>query len=56
VIDGRDQGASWEAWLLTEEAKKCMEGSAAGQYLKNRLWWAYMAGWKGAEARRGERP
>jgi hypothetical protein len=36
---------NFEAWLLTEEAKGCLEGTVTGQYLKNRLWWAYMAGW-----------
>lgn len=34
---------AWEHWLLTEEARKCLEGKAAGEYLKNRLWWAFMA-------------
>jgi hypothetical protein len=35
---------AWEEWLNSEEGKRCSAGSADGQYLHNRLWFAFMAG------------
>lgn len=51
MSDGRERAVSWDAWLLTDEAKKCLDGTARGQFLQNRLWWAYMAGWEASEAK-----
>lgn len=36
--------AEWEAWQKTEEGKACLVDGATGDYLKNRLWYAFMAG------------
>ncbi len=36
--------ASWEDWLKSDEGKRCMSDGAVGEYLKNRLWAAFMAG------------
>jgi hypothetical protein len=38
----------WHAWLTSDDGKKCMNGTAAGEFLENRLWWAYTAGWENA--------
>lgn len=36
--------AAWNKWIGSAEGKKCMESGAAGVYLENRLWHAFMAG------------
>ncbi len=35
---------AWEEWLASEQGVKCTDGSAVGEYLRNRLWWAFRAG------------
>lgn len=35
---------AFEKWEESEEGKRCHTGSADGQYLRNRLWFAFMAG------------
>lgn len=35
---------AFENWLGTEQGQKCVKGSASGVYLKNRLYFAFMAG------------
>lgn len=35
---------AWEEWLDSKEGHECSEGAASGEYLKNRLWRAFMAG------------
>lgn len=37
---------AWNKWLESEEGFKCQEGNANGQYLQNRLWHAFMAGYE----------
>ena len=34
----------WEEWLRSEEGIDCSEGKTEGEYLKNRLWRAFMSG------------
>ena len=34
-----------DKWLLSEEGERCCQGSTKGQYLKNRLELAFIAGW-----------
>lgn len=34
-----------DKWLLSEEGKRALDGSATGQYLENRLVLAFLAGW-----------
>lgn len=34
----------WDEFLASDEGKKCLEGSATGVYLKNRLWRAFKVG------------
>jgi hypothetical protein len=36
---------TWRAWINSQEGRKNKIGSAEGQYLENRLWWAFMAGY-----------
>jgi hypothetical protein len=35
---------AWDSWITSEEGEKCMSEGAFGEYLRNRLWWAFMAG------------
>lgn len=35
----------WYAWLEGDEGKRCADGKAEGEYLKNRLKRAFDAGW-----------
>jgi hypothetical protein len=37
---------AWENWERSGEGQLCLNGSASGQYLRNRLWKAFMAGRK----------
>lgn len=34
-----------DKWLASEKGKKCCEGNTQGQYLRNRLELAFIAGW-----------
>jgi hypothetical protein len=36
--------AAWESWLRSESGERCLDGCAMGEYLRNRLWYAFMAG------------
>ena len=38
-----------DQWLLSDEGKRCCEGSASGIYLENRLVRAFLAGMKTQE-------
>lgn len=40
---------AWKAWLKSEDGKGCSDGVTTGQYLENRLWRAFTAGWMAAE-------
>lgn len=35
---------AWESWLNSTRGRECARDEASGDYLKNRLWWAFMAG------------
>lgn len=37
---------AWEEWENSEEGKRCLDGKAEGQYLRNRLIRAFYAGRK----------
>lgn len=39
---------TFEEWLRSEEGKKCLDYPITGgnDYLRNRLWWAYQAGFE----------
>jgi hypothetical protein len=41
-IDGF--GDAWKEWLNSEHGQSCQSGTATGEYLRNRLWWAFCAG------------
>lgn len=36
-----------EKWFESDEGKKCCEGTTVGEFLRNRLYRAFMAGWQG---------
>ena len=40
------QVKAWREWLDSQQGRACMQDAAAGQYLENRLWHAFFAGWK----------
>lgn len=44
-IDGRVLAKHIDEWLASEEGQKCADGTVSGQYLRNRLWSAYWAGY-----------
>lgn len=36
---------AWDAWITSEQGEKCLdEKGCFGEYLRNRLWHAFMAG------------
>lgn len=37
---------AWDEWLESDEGSRMSSGTTSGQYLYNRLWWAFMAGIK----------
>lgn len=41
---GKEIAQAWQDWARSEQGKRCRSGSASGEYLDNRLWWAFMAG------------
>lgn len=47
-----------DEWLRTSQGQSCAAGKAEGQYMQNRLYWAFMAGWNANESSRHvkERP
>lgn len=42
---------AWEAWKKSNEGLSCAIGIATGQYLENRLWLAFLAGWNARDPR-----
>lgn len=38
----------WKKWKETIEGMKCLKDEAEGRFLENRLFWAFMAGWRAA--------
>lgn len=47
---------AWDAYRASERGAKALEGSATGEYLENRLWHAFAAGWDAGLRRALERP
>lgn len=47
-FDGKAMVREWNYWLEGEEGRKMREGSASGQYLTNRLNFAFWAGMEAA--------
>lgn len=39
-----------DAWLASDVGRRCAEGGTYGQYLRNRLEAAFVAGWLAKEA------
>lgn len=37
-------------WMFSEEGKQCACGTTSGQYLRNRLEAAFVAGWNACES------
>lgn len=35
---------AWDAWIAGDEGQNCMTEGAHGEYLRNRLWRAFIAG------------
>ena len=54
--DGQELAEAWRKWLRTEEGKRCTDARTLGAeenqavYLRNRLWWAFMAGARAVES------
>lgn len=44
--DGRSMAEAWLKWIDSAEGVACSSGSSSGEFLKNRLWHAFMAGCK----------
>jgi len=43
-MKGTEIAKARDAWLETEDGQECLDGSAEGQFLKNRIETAFMAG------------
>jgi hypothetical protein len=55
-MDGKEAAQAWQDWEESETGQRCLAGTATGQYLKNRLWRAFMAGVEAAkQARKDEK-
>ena len=39
-------GTALDKWYESKEGQRCLKGSTEGKFLRNRLYWAYMAGWQ----------
>lgn len=39
-----------DEWLESDEGKKCLEGTTYGDYLRNRIYTAFIAGWDAHES------
>ena len=39
------EAIAFDEWLRTPEGYSCADGRAGGEYLQNRLWFAFMAGY-----------
>lgn len=54
-MDGQDQAAAWNEWIDSAEGQRYTDPVTIGapesarQYIRNRLWWAFMAGVRAAE-------
>ena len=46
----------FDDWLKTPDGITCCCGKTEGEYLRNRLWYAYMAGWNDARRHHDARP
>lgn len=61
MVDLRnDLARSRDAWMASDEGARCASGIAQGQYLRNRLQAAFVAGWAAREhqstaAKKGKR-
>jgi hypothetical protein len=45
-----DQAKALAAWMRSAEGQRCLSWPVNGQdYLKNRLWWAFNAGYEACE-------
>ncbi len=44
LTNAEAEAEAWKEWIEGEEGAKSSAGQAAGQYLRNRLWRAFMAG------------
>jgi len=42
-----------DEWNESEEGQGCREGTTYGDYLRNRLYRAFMAGWNARDSRKG---
>ena len=42
-----------DEWIESEEGQTCSEGTTYGDYLRNRLYRAFMAGWNARDSRKG---
>lgn len=47
-MDGRIAAEAWVAWRDSETGRKCVTTPVGEEYLRNRLWWAFMAGYEAA--------
>lgn len=45
-IDGPDMAAARDFWLVSDQGSRSMAGAASGQFLKNRLEHAFLAGYE----------
>jgi len=57
AITGGQKKGPWYEWLNSPEGKGCADGTTHGQWLENRLWYAFVAGMKAgwAQAEAAER-
>lgn len=44
LFSGREQAKARDAWLNSEEGRRCRAGIISGQYLEKRLKFAFIAG------------
>lgn len=44
--EGELQAQAWKEWLESEKGRLMTAGHAGGNFLTNRLWWAFMAGYE----------
>jgi len=44
MMDIKEINEAWAIWRKSAEGQTCRSGSANGEYLDNRLWFAFMAG------------
>lgn len=49
MTEGERCAAKLKRWQESEEGQRCAAGQASGEYLQNRLYYAYFAGWSDAK-------